>query len=142
MKWQWILIFICFMGRLLLGTLASSSSSFITTSFLIQILRWIRGSQELSPSYSSSLKGSSLNRERLVFNRSHLLFLCALLPESAQGNHFLLEHLPWMNESHDPMRPFKVVITNSSFSTSSSTTSICSLIWETLVKYDYMVSAL
>ena len=45
-----------------------------------------------------------------------------------------------MNESHDPGRLFKVAITTSSFSTSSSTTTICSLIWETLVKYDYMVS--
>ena len=32
---SWILIFICFVGRLLLS--ASSSSSFITTSFLIQM---------------------------------------------------------------------------------------------------------
>ena len=34
---NWILIFICFVGRLLLS--ASSSSSFITTSFLIQMLK-------------------------------------------------------------------------------------------------------
>ena len=34
---NWILIFICFMGRLLLS--ASSYSSFITTSFLIQMIK-------------------------------------------------------------------------------------------------------
>ena len=41
-NYNWIFIFICFVGRLLLST--SSSSSFITTSFLIQMLLWIRGS--------------------------------------------------------------------------------------------------
>ena len=35
---NWILIFICFVGRLLLEPSASSSSSFITSSFLIQML--------------------------------------------------------------------------------------------------------
>ena len=137
---NWILIFIRFVGRLLLEPLASLSSSFIATSFLIQMLRWIRGSfQELSSSYSSSLEGSSLNRESLIFSCSHLLFsyyessffFCALFPESTEGNHFLLEHIPWMNESHDPRIIFKVVITTSAFSTYSSTASSCYLIWET-----------
>ena len=62
-----------------------------------------------------------------------LLFLCALFPESTEGNHFLSAHIPWMNESH-------VFTTTSAFSTSSSTNTSCSLIWETLVKYDCMVS--
>ena len=126
MKLQLNTIFICFVGRLLLS--ASSSSSFITTPFLIQMLRWIRGS-----SCSSSLEGSSLNRESLIFSFSHLLFsyyessffLCALFPESAEGNHFLLAYNPQMNESHDPRRPFKVAITTFAFSTSTSS---CSLI--------------
>ena len=47
-----------------------------------------------------------------------------------------------MNEFHDIGRPFKVVITTSAFSTSSSTASSCFLIWDTLVKYDCMVSTL
>ena len=136
---NWILIFICSVGRLLLDPSTSSYSSFMTSSFIIQMLR--------GSSCSSFLEGSSLNCERLIFSFSHLLFsyyessffLCALFPESAEGNHFLLAHIPWMNESHDPERPFKVVITISS--SSSSTTSICSLIWETLVKYDCMVFA-
>ena len=54
---------------------------------------------------------------------------------------FFLAQIPWMKESHDLGRPFKVVITISAFSTSSSTASSCSLIWETLVKYYCMVSA-
>ena len=37
----------------------------------------------------------------------------------------LMSHISRMNESHDPGRPFKVVITTSTFSTSSSTTSGC-----------------
>ena len=41
-----------------------------------------------------------------------------------------------MNESRDPGRPLKVAITTSAFYTTSS----CSFIWETLVKYDCMVS--
>ena len=92
-------------------------------------LLWIvRAWSSVSPVFSFSYYESSF-------------FLCALFPESAESNHFLLAHIPWMNESHDPGRPFKVVITTSAFSTSSSTTSSCSLIWETLVKYDSMVSA-
>ena len=42
-----ILIFICFMGRLLLEPSASSSSLFIIESFLIQRLIWIRGSSRV-----------------------------------------------------------------------------------------------
>ena len=75
--------------------------------------------QELNSSYFSLLEGSSLDGESLIFSCSHLLFsyyesrffLCALYPESAEGNHFLLEHIPRMNESHDPGRIFNVVIT-------------------------------
>ena len=62
---NWILIFICFVGRFLLEPSASSSSSFIIASFLIQ---------ELSSSYSSLLEGSSLDGKRLLFSCSHLLF--------------------------------------------------------------------
>ena len=39
---NWILIFICFVGRLLLEPSSLSSSSFIIASFLIQMIRWIR----------------------------------------------------------------------------------------------------
>ena len=52
-----------------------------------------------------------------------------------------LAQIPWMKEPHVLGRPFKLVITISAFSTSSSTSSSCSLNWETLVKYDCKVSA-
>ena len=90
-----------------------------------------------------------MDGESLIFSCSHILFsyyesrfffLCVLFLESIESNNFLLAHIPRMNESHDPGRPFKVA-TTSAFSTFSSTATICSLILETLVKYDYMVSA-
>ena len=93
-----ILIFICFMGRLLLYPSASSSSSFMTSSFLLQMIRWIKGFFKISVlCISSSLEGSSLDGESLIFSCSYLffsyyewsLFLCALFPESTKSNHFL-----------------------------------------------------
>ena len=104
---NWILIFIFFVGRLLLEPSAWSSSSFITTLFLIQMIRWIRGSSRIESFIFLIVEGSSLNHESLIFSCSHLLFsyyelsilLCALFPESAESNHFLLEHIPRMNES-------------------------------------------
>ena len=44
---------------------------------------------------------------------------------------FFLAHIPWIDESHDLGRPFKVVMTISPFAF-SSTASSCSLIWATL----------
>ena len=67
--------------------------------------------------------------------------MCAWWVNVSNSNHFLPAHIPWMNESHDSGSPFKMVIATSAFSTSSSTTSSCSLIWETLLKYDCMVYA-
>ena len=136
---NWILIFIFFLGKLLLS--ASPYSSFITASFLIQMLKMD----------TRFFKNWVLHiHHHLIFSCSHLLFsyyesifiLCVLFLESAERNHFLLAHIPQMNESHDPGSPFKVVITIYVFSTSLSTVSSCSLIWETLVKYDFMFSSL
>ena len=115
---NWILIFLCFMGRLLEPS-ASSSSPFITASFLIQMLRWIIGSSRIESFIFLIAWRIFLNRESLIFSCSHIpfsyyessFFLCALFPESTEGNHFLLTHIPRMNESHDLGRPFKVVIT-------------------------------
>ena len=94
------------------------------SSFLIQKLRWIRGSSRVDSLYSSSLEGSPLDGESFIFSCSHLLFSYYELsffffPESAESNHFLLAHVPRMNESHDHGRPFKVAITTSAFSASS-----------------------
>ena len=75
----------------------------------------------MSSSYSSSLEGSSLNGERLIFNLLPSFFFSSyetrffFFPKSTESNHFLLAHIPHMNESHDPGRPFKVVITIFSF---------------------------
>ena len=44
---NWILIFIFLVGRHLLEPSTSSSSSFTTASFLIQMLIWIRGSSRV-----------------------------------------------------------------------------------------------
>ena len=132
------------MGRLLLDPSASSYSSFIIyypnarmdkSFFKIWVL-----------CIPHHFEGTSLDGEGLIFNCSHLLFSYYesrffFFPESAESNHFLLAHIPCMNESHDPGKPFKLAITNSTFSTSSSIATSYSLIWETLVKYDCMVSA-
>ena len=50
-------------------------------------------------------------------------------PNSAESNQFLLEHIPWMNECHDPGRPFKVAITTSTFFTASSCSWFERLLW-------------
>ena len=140
---NWILIFICFVGRLLLSS--SSSSSFISASFLIQMLKM---DKRLFKNWVLCIHHrlrDILWGESLIFSCSHFLFSyyessLFFFPESVESNHFLLAHIPCMNESHDPGRPFKVAITTSAFSTSSSTATSCFLIWETLVKYDCMVS--
>ena len=136
---NWILIFISFVGRFLLEPSASSFSSFIIESFLMQMLRWIRGSSRVD--FFILLIAWGILFESLIFSCSHLLFSYYessffFFSKFSESNHFLLAHIPHMNESHDLGRPFKVAIT-----TSYSTTTSCSLIWETLVKYDCMVSA-
>ena len=111
-----------FVGRLLLS--ASSSSSFIIALFLIQMLRWIRGSSRVESFVFLIVWGIffgwwELDLQLLpssYYESSFFFFL-----ESVESNHFLLAHIPLMNESHDPGRPFKVVITISSFSTYSFT---------------------
>ena len=131
---NWILIFICFVGRLLLST--SSSSSIITISFLIQMIKmdkrffdnWVLHIPHRLSYLLWTMKSWS-SVAPIFFS-----LIISWTYSSSKNNHFLLEHIPWMNESHDPGRPFKVSITTPAFFTSSFTASICSLIWETLVK--------
>ena len=111
-------------------SLASSSSSFIVASFLIQMLRWIRSSSRVEFFIFLLLDGSSLDGKSLILSCSHLIFSSYdssffFFSKSAKSNHFLLAHIPQMNEYHDPGRPFKVAITTFAFFTSSSS---CSLI--------------
>ena len=109
--------------------------------FLSKCSRWIRGSSIIEFFIFLIAWGIFFECEIFIFSFSHLLFpyyelsffLCALFPEFAEMNHFLMAHIPWMNESHDPGRPFKVAISTSAFFTSSFTTSSCYLIWETLI---------
>ena len=122
---NWILIFICFVGGLLLEPSTSSYSSFMIASFLIQMLRWIRGASIVYFFIFLIAWGIFFGWwEILIFNCSHLPFSSYdssffFFMESAESNHFLLDHIPWMNEFHDPGRPFKVAITTSPFFTSS-----------------------
>ena len=116
---NWILIFNCFLGRLLLDPFASPSSSFMNSSFLIQALNmdksffknWVLHIPHRLRDLLWIVSTRSLVAPIFSFSYYELsFFLCALFPESAESNHFLLEHIPRMNESHDPGRPFKVVI--------------------------------
>ena len=141
------LSFVCFVDRFLLDHSASSFSSFMTSSFLIQMIRWIRGSLRIEffiflIAWGIFFEWWELDLQLLpsfFFSSYKMSFF--FFPESVESNCFLLAHIPWMNGFYDPGRPFKVAITTSVFSTSSSTSTSCSLIWETYVKYECMVSA-
>ena len=115
---NWILIFIFFMGKLLLDPSASSSSSFITTSFLIQMLRWIRGYSRIESfifiiTWGIFFESWELDLELLLFSYyESRFFLCSLFLDFTEGNHFLLAHIPWMNESHDLGRCNTPVLTS------------------------------
>ena len=116
---NWILIFICFMGSLLLQPLASSSSSFIIyypndkmdkrffKSWFLRIphrlrdLLWmVRALSSIAPIFSSLI----MSRASFCVHSSQSL---------VKINQFLVAHIPWMNESHDPRRPFKIYYSSS-----------------------------
>ena len=121
------LIFVCLVGRFLLEPLASSSSAFTTTSFLIQMLRWIRGSSWVEYFWIKiHIPYHLRNIIFLVWIMRALssvdpIFSSLVMSQASSCVHssqsllkvikFLLAHIPRMNESHDPGRPFKVVIT-------------------------------
>ena len=119
------LYFICFMGRIHLDHSALTSSSFMKSSFLIQMIRWIRGSSRIEFFIFLIIWGIffewwELDLQLLPSSSSPLM-------SRAESNHFLLAYILRMNRSHDPRRPFKVAITTSAFFTSSFTSSICFL---------------
>ena len=124
-----ILIFICLVGRLLLEPLASSSSSFTTTSFLIQMLRWIRGSSSIESfifliAWAIFFGSWELDLQLLPPSLSLIMSWDSSCVHSSQillkVINFLLQHNPQMNESHDLWRPFKVVIKISYYSSIAS----------------------
>ena len=121
---NWTLIFICFEGRLLLDPSASSSSSFMIALFLIQMLVWIRGSSRVESfvfliAWGIFFGWRELDLQLLPSSLLFLWFELLLLHGVSESNHFLLEHIPWMNEFYDPGRPFKVAITTFAFFTFS-----------------------
>ena len=107
------LSFICFVGRLHLDHSALSSSS-----FLIQMIRWIRGSSRIE--FFIFLIAWGIFFEWWELDLQLLPFFSSSLMSRAESNQFLLAYILFMNGSHDPGRPFKVAITTSAFFTSSS----------------------
>ena len=97
-----MLIFICFMGRLLLEPLASSSSSFIISypnvkmdkrlfkSWVLRIPHFLRDLLWIVRAWSSVAPILS----SLIMSRASS---CVILVESTEGNHFLHTFLEWMN---------------------------------------------
>ena len=117
------------------------------SSFLIQMLRWRRVYSRVEPSYLSSLEGSSLDGKSLIFPYSFLLLWVEHLLMCALPGIFLKvitsfwhKFLAWMNPIimgghsrwlsplfHSPLLLLLL--------------QVVLFIWETLVKYDCMVSA-
>ena len=102
---NWILIFICFVGRLLLEPSASSSSSFIITSFLIQMIRMIRGSSRVDiPHHLRDIlwmvrDWSSVSPifSSLIMSRASSSFVCSSQSLLKEINSFWHTFLAWMN---------------------------------------------
>ena len=98
------------------------------------MIRWIRGSSIIVLHITHCLRDllwmvrawSSIAPTFFFSSYESRFFF---FPESVESNYFLLAHIPWMNEFYDPGRPFKVAITTSAFSNSSSTASRCSAFW-------------
>ena len=112
------LYFICFMGRLHLDHSALSS-------FLIQMIRWIRGSSRID--FFIFLIAWGIFFEWWELDLQLLPSSSSILMSRAENNYLLLAYILCMNGSHDPGNPFKVAITTSAFFTSSFTSSICFL---------------
>ena len=109
------LSFVLFVGRLLLDYSASSSSSFMKSSFLIQMIRF-----SLRIEFFIFLIAWGIFFEWWELDLQLLPSSFFFFPKSVESNYFLLAHILFMNESHDPGRPFKVAITTSAFWTSHS----------------------
>ena len=111
------LSFICFVGKIHLDRSALSSSSFMKSSFLIQMIIWIRGSSRID--FFIFLISWGIFFEWWELDLQLLPSSSSLFISRTEGNHLLLAYILHMNESHDPGRPFKVAITTFAFFTSS-----------------------
>ena len=125
MKWQLntYLLFVSWVESILIILL--SSSSFMKSSFLIQMIRWIRGSSRIEffiflIAWGIFFEWWELDIQFLPYSSSPLMI-------QAESNHFILAYILRMNVSHDFGRPFEVAITTSAFFTSYFTSSICFL---------------
>ena len=90
------------------------------------MLRWIRSSSRIESFIFLIASGIffeswELDLQLLLFSYyESSFFLCSFFLESTEDNHFLLAHIPRMNESHDPGRPFttsysSLITSNTSF---------------------------
>ena len=113
MKWQLntYLLFVSWVDYL--DHSALSSSSFMKSSFLIQMIRWIRGSSRIE--FFIFLITWGIFFEWWELDLQLLPSSSSLLISRAESNHLLLVYILHMNESHDPGRPFKVAITTSAY---------------------------
>ena len=128
---NWTLIFVCLVGRLLLVPSASSSSSFTTASFLIQMMRWIRGSSWVESfifliTWGIFFESWEIDLQFLPYSPKlnypcfSPIFSSLIMSRASSCVHssqsplkvinFLLAQIPWMNESHVLERPFKEAI--------------------------------
>ena len=112
-SWIEYLYFIRFVGILLLDPSTSSSSSFTTSSFLIQMIRWIRSSSR--DDFFIFLIAWGIFFEWWELDFQLIPSSSSLLISRAEINHLLMAYILHMNESHDPERPFKVAITTSAY---------------------------
>ena len=126
------LSFIRFVGRLLLDHSASSSSSFMKSSFLIQMIRWIRGLSRIEFFMFLIAWGIFFeiwwDLDLQMLPSSSSLLMRRASSSSSQSllkviTSFWHTFLEWMNSM------IKVAITTSAFSASSSTASSCSAFW-------------
>ena len=130
------LSFICFMGRIHLNHSSLSSSPFMKSSFLIQMIRWIRGSSRYEffiflIAWGIFFEWWELDLQLLPYSYSLLMSRASSSSKSQLKviTSFWHTFLAWMNEFYDSGRPFKVAITTFAFSASSSTASRCYAFW-------------
>ena len=103
------LSFVCFVG--------TPSWSFCFIIFFIHEIIISYPNDKMDKRFSRNRLRDLLWMERAWYSIAPIFLFSSFFffPELAEINHFLLAHIPRMNESHDPGRPFKVAITTSAF---------------------------
>ena len=114
------LSFICFVGRLHLDHSALSSSSFMKSSFLIQMIRWIRGSSRIE--FFIFLINWGIFFELWELDLQLIPSSSSLLISQAENNHLLLAYillLPLQVVLHSGFSHFSIVFSKPSSDLSS-----------------------